>query len=203
MSQAVTAIVGADALFEFVRCEHTRWLGDGSFAVHPFRLNRVQPGALARQAADNETYTLACALHLAVVSAKPVPHVLARVPRGVVPHQEQGGHALTCQSLATPGQEVGCDLTERAAGHKAEQHLVGVLRWPTHQNAVTGQGLGICIVFAALQLLELKLGIVICPAVLLGLCESAPPDLVGKAERPGGVGCRQLNQAVASLFFAA
>ena len=48
--------------------------------------------------------------------------------------------------------------------------LVSVLLGPAHQQAVTGQGFGVRIVFGLLQLLEAKLGGVVYPAVLLRLC---------------------------------
>lgn len=138
MSLAVTTIVGADTLGEFVGGQQTRRLGDGSFAMHPLGLNRIEPGALARQEAGNEAHTLAGALHLAVVCTQPLPDVLALVPGGIVPNQEQGSDALSRQPVATPGQEVGGDGTEGATSYKAQQHLVSVLFGPAKEHAVTG-----------------------------------------------------------------
>lgn len=190
MRLTVTTIIGADALGELVRGQQTCRLGDRSFAMHPLGLNRVQPGALARQEAGNEAYTLSSSLHLAIVRAEPLPDVLALVPGGIVPNQEQRRDALSCQPLATPSQEVGRDGTDRATVHEAQQHLVRVLLRPAHQHAVTGQRLGVRIVVGLLQLLKPKLGVGVDPAVLLRLGEPAPPDLVGKANRP----CRVIGR---------
>lgn len=85
MRLTATAIVVADTLLQFVGREHTGWLGDRPLAVHPLRLDRVQPRALARQAAGDDAYTLAGAFHLTVMGTYPAAHVLALVPRGVIP----------------------------------------------------------------------------------------------------------------------
>ena len=37
-----TGLVGGN----IIRSEHTRGLGDGAFGMQPFRLNRIEPGAL-------------------------------------------------------------------------------------------------------------------------------------------------------------
>lgn len=201
MCFTITAIIGADALFEFISRQQTRRLGDGTFAMHPLRLNRIQPGALTGQQACNQTHSLAGAFHLAVVRAEPVSNMLTLVPRGVIPNQEQGSDALNCQPLATPGQKGARQGAHWPVGHKAQEHLVCSLACLAHQHAITGQRFRARVVLGALQLLQSKLAMVVSPVVLLGLGEPAPPNLVGKAKRPGGKGGRQADQAVASLFF--
>ena len=52
--KTATAIIVTDTLHELIRSEHTRGLGDGAFGMQPFRLNRIEPGALDRQLADDE-----------------------------------------------------------------------------------------------------------------------------------------------------
>jgi hypothetical protein len=37
--------------------------------------------------------------------------------------------------------------------------------------------------------------------MLRGLGQAAPPDLIGNAQRPGGLGAGQADQAVTAFFF--
>src|SRR5262245_7551569 len=61
---------------------------DGLLAVHPLRLDPVQPGTLARQVADHDPYP-AVLLRPPVVCLDPGPHPPAAVPGRVVPDQQQ------------------------------------------------------------------------------------------------------------------
>src|SRR4051794_41243193 len=69
-------------------------LDHGPLAVRPAGLDRVQPRALARQAADEEAAAAPDGLDPAVVGRDPGPHLAADVPGGVVPHQGQDADAL-------------------------------------------------------------------------------------------------------------
>jgi hypothetical protein len=51
---------------------------------------------------------------LSIVCPDPVAHLLADVPRGVVPDQDQGSLTQLCQFFAAPGQVLGGDWTNRA-----------------------------------------------------------------------------------------
>jgi hypothetical protein len=200
MSLTVTAIVGADTLFQLVCQQHPSRLGNRPFAVYPLWLDRVQPGALARQAARDEAHALPRALHLPIMRTDPAPYVLARVPGGVIPDQKQASNPLRRQLLTTPGQKVGRDGADWATSDEAQQHLVVVLRSSPHQEAVTGQRLGILVVRGPLQFLQPEQGVVIDPAVLVGLGQPAPPDLIGKAQSPTRMIGRQADQPVAPFF---
>src|SRR4030065_2605988 len=69
---------------------------DPAFAVHPLRLNRVEPGAFDRQEADQNADALPAAFRLAVMLADPGPDGLADVPGSVVPNH--GEHPLAPRS---------------------------------------------------------------------------------------------------------
>src|SRR3954454_13830681 len=77
------AVVVAQPLGQLGGGELTVGLGHGPLAVRPPRLDRVQPRALARQAADQETAPGAGGLDPAIVVSDPGAHLAADVPRGV------------------------------------------------------------------------------------------------------------------------
>ena len=88
-----TTKVLADAVGQFLRRQQASRLHDMAPAVHPMRLNPVEPRTLDRQVAGHDTHALAALAHLAVVLLNPMAHELADVPRGVVPDHEQGALA--------------------------------------------------------------------------------------------------------------
>ena len=67
-------------------------------------------------------------------------------------------------------------------------------------QAITGQRLGIGIGRRQAQLLQLVGGFGVCPAMLVGLGQATPPDLVPKAQRPRRLGMGPLDQPVAPFF---
>src|SRR5215212_11058954 len=76
--QERAAVMVAEPPLEFVAGELALGLDDGALAVRPFGLDRVQPGAPARQAADEDAATGAGGLDAAVVVPDPGPHLPAR-----------------------------------------------------------------------------------------------------------------------------
>src|SRR3954453_11314393 len=88
--QELAAIVVAQPLRQLCAGELALRLDHGALAVRPARLDRVQPRALARQAADQETAPGAGGLDPAVVLPDPRADLAADVPGGVVPDQHQG-----------------------------------------------------------------------------------------------------------------
>src|SRR5262245_2730767 len=73
-----TVIVAGPPL-DLRRAQHPLRFDDGPFAMQPLRLNRVQPGALARQLTDHDTHP-AFTLGPAVVFLDPAPYPCADVP---------------------------------------------------------------------------------------------------------------------------
>src|SRR5579859_6494982 len=107
MIDHLTAKVVTDATFHFLSSEQTSRFHDGAFAMHPMRLNAVEPGTpLGRQPAGNDTHSL-LALTLgcqdaAIVLLKPTAHFLTHMPRGVIPDEDQHALALTLHLVAEP-----------------------------------------------------------------------------------------------------
>src|SRR6266540_3963633 len=52
MSFGSTVIIGTDPRFQFVRGQHAVYFGHSPFAMHPLRLDWVQPRAFAGQIAE-------------------------------------------------------------------------------------------------------------------------------------------------------
>src|SRR5262249_18014560 len=111
---------------------------DGPLAMHPLRLDGVQPRALARQLAYQDPHA-AFTLGPAVVFLDPAPHPRADMPGGIVPDQQQRLLALPGQFAANPAQEVHGHLADRPTVHETQQHPARV----APQQPVAGQRLGI------------------------------------------------------------
>jgi hypothetical protein len=79
--------------------------------------------------------------------------------------------------------------------------LVALLWSATQQQPIAGQRLGVGVVLGTFEFLKLGDSLLLGPAMLFRLRQSAPPDFIGEAKRPGRVIGRQANQAVAPFFF--
>ena len=203
MRLTLTTIIGIDQCFEFGGTQQTVRFRYRTLPMDPFRFNGVEPRTFAGQVAGDEARTLGTPLDLLMVLANPGPHRLTTVPGGVVPDQEQGREALCCKLYRAPCQKLDGDGTHRAPGDKAEPHLVRLL-WPRpHQQAITGQRLGIGVVLGWGQLLQLLRGLGVSPALLVGLGEPTPPDFVANPQRPRRLGVGPLDEPVAPFFFRA
>src|SRR3954469_6791897 len=88
------AVMVAQPLPKLLAGELAVRLDHGPFAVHPPGLDRVQPRAPARQAADQETAAAAGGLDPTVVGHDPGADLAADVPGGVVPDQGQAPGTL-------------------------------------------------------------------------------------------------------------
>lgn len=199
----LTFIVGIDPRFEFSGTQQAVWFRDGPFPMDPFRLNRVEPRAFARQWADDDAHALGPLLDLLIVLADPVPHRMAAVPRGVIPAQQQRGEALCHELGGAPRQEVDRDGAHGPPRDKAQPHLVRLLPPWAHQQTITGERFRIGVLWRWRQLLELGGDLRVCPTGLVGLGQPAPPDFVAKPERPRRLDVGALDQLVAPFFFRA
>src|SRR5947209_8415646 len=106
MVDHLTAKVVTDATFHFLSGEQTSWFNNGPFAMHPMRLNAVEPGTFGRQPARNDAHscmalTLGCQ-HAAIVLLEPTAHFLTHMPGGVIPDEDQYALALALHLLAEP-----------------------------------------------------------------------------------------------------
>jgi hypothetical protein len=142
-----------------------------------------------------------CGCHTLIVGADPRADSLTRVPRGVIPDEQQGGEALFRQAVAAPGQKVGRHGADGAPGHKPEQHLLGLRQQAAYQQPITCQCVRIGIALGTRQFLEAGDRLGLPPTMLAGLCQAAPPDFIGKAKRPRRMLSGQPDQAVAPFCF--
>jgi hypothetical protein len=73
--------------------------------MNPMRRQGVKPWAFAGQGTTHNPEALAFPFDLPVMLAEPLPHRVAAVPRGIIPHQQQSGLAQGSQPGTDPGQE--------------------------------------------------------------------------------------------------
>src|SRR3954447_22173882 len=174
-------------------------LGHGPLAVRPAGLDRVQPRALARQAADQQPATGAGGLDPAVVAPDPGAHLAADVPRGVVPDKSQDPYALGREPAGRPGEEGAGDAAHRPSGDEPQQ---GPPRLG-QPHAVAGKRLRVGVVAVGPVHGQAQALAGLRPGVQGGLRQPREPDLVLEAERPPGPAPRQGDQPVAPTFFCA
>src|SRR6266566_2197684 len=152
--------------------------------MNPLGVNRVEPGTFRGQQARQDAYTLAGLLDGLIVAAHPSANHLTLVPRGVIPDQHESRNRWRGKLLATGGQEVDGDRADGTAIDKAQEHLVGRLGTATQQHSITGQCFWISVLFPAFQFLQPRPLITIDPAMLIGLSQPTPPDLIEETEGP-------------------
>src|SRR5579864_5877794 len=204
MSFMRTAKDGMHALGHLRSRHETAGFGHLALTVDPGRLNRIEPGALDRQGARDDAHAAAGAFDLLVVRTDPGAHLLAAVPGGIVPDQEQGRRAAGVQFRAAPVKELGRQRTDGAAVDAAQPRLLLPLAGVgpcAHDDAVAGQGFGIGVVFRD-RLFDQAHGLVLVgPGMAGGLGQAAPPTLILETQRPGGMSSGQAHQTVALAFF--
>ena len=169
--------------------------------MDPFRFNRVEPRTFAGPRTDDDAHP-ACPLRdLPMMVAEPARHGVTAVPGGVVPDQPPRREAGRRELGGAPRQTIDRHRTDGAPRDTPPPPLVRLgPAWP-HQQPITGQRLGIGIVRGAGQFLHLVRGLGICPAMVVGLGEPTPPDVVATAQRPRWRHHGQLDQVVAPFFF--
>ncbi len=178
-----TAMIGAHALGHRLGTEQARRLGDGALARDPRGLNRVEPGTLDGQSAGADADTVALLLDRPVVDTDPRPHRATHLPGGVVPDQHPDRHAQRLQLGTAPGQELRRAAADRPAHDAAPPDLLR-LSAAAQQHPLAGQGFRVGIVFGDRLFHQAQRLIRVRPGVPGGLGQSAPPHLIGKAQRP-------------------
>src|SRR5215510_11931629 len=196
----LTTIIGIDTHCEFVSAQQAVRLRHGALAMHPFRFDGVEPRTFTGQLTDHDADTHGALLHLPIVLANPVPHGVTAMPGGIIPDQQQRGEALRGELGRAPGQKIDGHRTHGAPCDKPQPHLVGLLWLRPYQQPITGQRFGVGSVCRPAQLLQLILRVCLCPGMLVGLGQPAPPDFVTKAQRPCRLGHGPLDHVVAPFF---
>src|SRR5215210_5839137 len=201
------AAVGvADAISELADRQEAIGFADAPFAVDPLGLDGVEPGALAGQVAGDDAHAPASLLDLAVVVADPVADLMADVPGGVVPDQQQGLLPGRVERAAAPIQVVDRDGADRPAVREPQPDLVRgvpVGRVRPQQQPIAGQRLGVRVILRDRLLDQPQPVVLLDPGSEAGPGQPTPPDLVLEPQGPGRVGRGQADQAVARAFFRA
>jgi hypothetical protein len=138
-----TTKVSIHPLHQLSCCQQTRGFDHGPFAMDPMRFQRIAPRTFDGQGARHKPETVALTFDLLVVLSDPLPHGLAPVPRGIVPHQQQRRFACGGQLRTGPGQKLDRHCTHGMSSHKAQPHLVLAppLSGPfLYQHAIASQG---------------------------------------------------------------
>ncbi len=189
--------VGADTPDEFCFAQEPIRFGDCPLGVDPLWLDSIQPWALDRQLAEQDSHAT-LTLGLPVMGANPRADFLADVPTGVVPHQQQRLLAVGLQQRADPSEEGGRHRAHGTTVNEANQHLLRV----SSKDPVTGDGLRVCVLFRKGHLSQSN-RLVIGPRMQIGLRQTRPPDFIGEAQYSFRMGRCQADQPVALLFFNA
>src|SRR5215211_2965142 len=190
----------ADPICQLVSCEQPIGLDHLPLAVHPLRLDGVQPRALLGQKAayDPHSSFAATLFDSAVVRGDPFSDLSGGVPAGIVPDQNPYPLACSFELLAAPRKEAGGYPAHGPPIHKAQPHLLEL----RHIQPVAGDGLRSFagVVFGD-RLLHQAQGLsFLAPTAQSRSGQPAEPGLVQETYDPLG----EANQPVAneaSLFF--
>lgn len=151
--------------------------------MHPFGLDRIEPGALGWQQARENAHAFATLLDLLVVCVKPGTDQLTAVPGSVVPDEHEHSLARLVQLVAAPVQELRGHRAHWSVLYKAEPHLLSY-GGGGEIEAITSQGFGVGIIrgdrlFDQPQRLTGRT-----PGMQVGLAEPTPPGFIEKTDGP-------------------
>src|ERR671915_1571400 len=186
--------VGADTPNELCFAQEPIRFGDCPLGMDPLWLDSIQPRALDRQLADQDSHA-PLTLGPPVMGANPRVDFLADMPTGIVPHQQHCLLAVSLQQLADPTEEGGRHMAHGTTINEANQHLLRV----SSKDPVAGDGLRVCVLFREGHLSQSN-RLAIGPRMQIGLRQTRPPDFIGEAQYPLRMGRCQADQPVALLF---
>ena len=186
--------IGADTPDEFCFAQEPIRFSDCPLGVDPLWLDSIQPRALDRQLAEQDSHAT-LTLGLPVMGVNPRADFLADVPTGMVPHQPQRLLAVGLQQRADPSEEGGRHRAHGTTLTEANPHLLRV----SSKDPVTGEGLRVCVLFREGPLSQSN-RLVIGPRLQSGLRQRRPPDFIGEAQYLFRMGRCQADQPVALLF---
>ena len=155
--------------------------------MHPFRLDRIEPGAFRREPEREDAHPFADLFDLLVVLSNPGPHDLADVPGGIVPDQQPRALTLRLQALAAPVEKLRSDVAHWSARDKAQPHLLTfwiVPRVLLPQHAIAGQRFGVRIAFFPGLLDQTDWLLLALPGMHMWKRKPAPPDFILKTDGP-------------------
>ena len=183
---------------KFVCSKQSIGLYNFSLAVHPLRLDGVQPRALLGQKTAHDPNPFAARFDPSVVFAQPSPHLFGDVPTGC-PRSEAGPSCRSVRAFGNSTQrKPGGYGTHRPALDKPQPRLPVEFG---HIEPVAGYSLRLGIVFFDRPLEEAQRLGLLAPGPQGGQGFPAPPALVLETGGPLRMGGRDLHQPVAPPFF--
>jgi hypothetical protein len=123
-----------------------------------------------------------------IVLPQPGSHLVAEVPRRVVPDQQHRGEPLRRSRRAAPGEQGGGLGADRAACPTAQQHWFGLGGDVTHHQAIAGQRLRLRISVGPRFFSQAHGRLVRRPGLQRRLRQATPPDCITKAQSPRWMG---------------
>ncbi len=190
------AVIVTGPRLDLPRREHLLRLHDGAFAMHPFRLNRVQPrtrsagGTRAAAPPPSRLVRRLCSLSQARTRRLMCQEALSQTSSNACLPSPPTPHRPKPNSPSSPGSPAG--RPQNAAASRR-------CRPATARSKPCR--LGVRVLLADRQLLQTQR--VRRPGVQVGLSPAAPPALVLEGEHPVRVGGSQTNQPVARFFSCA
>jgi hypothetical protein len=109
---------------KFVCSKQSIGLYNFSLAVHPLRLDGVQPRAVLGQKTAHDPNPFAALFDPSVVFAEPSPHLFGDVPRSVVPDQKKDLLAKSLELVQALLKKAGGYVTHRPAVDEPQPRLV-------------------------------------------------------------------------------
>ena len=197
---------GAHARRDLVRRQHARRFHDPPPAVHPLRLDRVEPRTLRGQGAGNDPPSLSCLLDRPIVRPDPCPHRFAHMPTRVVPHQHARPFPLYRQPVAAPIEARCGDPAHGSPVHETQPQPLGAPFGGSpvsNQQAIAGECVRVGVAACRRLLDQSQWCVPLRPTRQMWSGDPAPPDLVGKAACPIWMRCRQPDPLVAPPLFRA
>lgn len=125
MLEMLTSKIIANSTDQFISRKLALRLHNSPLAMHPIRLNRIEPRAFDWQ---THYYNSGTSLWLcfAIVSLYPATHFLRLVPSGVVPNKHQYLLAFLSQALIDPLEEIYRYLADWTTINETQQKPVYV-----------------------------------------------------------------------------
>ncbi len=123
--------------------------GNATLAMGPLGFNRIEPGALDGQGANQEPDPFARALDELVRLAYPLTNCFADMPGGIIPNDDQHRFAQRLSFGTAPRQELKGEGTHRALLNEAPPHLLlglSVIGPEARQQPVAGQRFAIRVI---------------------------------------------------------
>src|SRR5918912_13538 len=125
-------------LGELISTEQPIELHNPPLAMHPLRLDGVQPRTLFRQKATDDPHSLPAVFDLPVVPSEPPADLFGDVPRGVVPDQQKNLLAELFELLQAPREELRGYRAYGSPVHEPQPYVIEGL--PGKVEPVAGYG---------------------------------------------------------------